>query len=163
MIRLSLSELDRVLDQNVDGKVDSNDLAQLFTALDADSNGVVEGTELRPARSGNQGSAPESFRVADDAQRAKPPLIQWQRTLDDALELQKKTGQPLLICVNMDGEPAERVAGLVPLPRPRVRAADRGLRVPDRLARPPHADRPRRPRPAPARSALRARDRERAR
>ncbi len=108
-----LLSLDSVLDQDSNGTVDARDFGLLFAGLDADSNGSVEGTELRPARggngnqgSGNQGAAPESFRQADDAQRAKPPLIKWQRNLDDALELQKKTGQPLLICVNMDGEPA---------------------------------------------------------
>ncbi|MFQ5506499.1 MAG: hypothetical protein ACE5F1_17150 [Planctomycetota bacterium] len=39
----------------------------------------------------------------------KPPLIQWQRSLDDALHLVQKTKRPLLICVNMDGEVACRV------------------------------------------------------
>ena len=40
-----------------------------------------------------------------------PCLVPFQRSLEDALELQKITGQPLLICVNMDGEPAsERLA-----------------------------------------------------
>jgi Ca2+-binding EF-hand superfamily protein len=101
-----LLSLDGALDQDSSGTVEPKDLEQLFKALDADANGSVDGTELRPARGGNQGGAPESFRQADDAQRAKPPLIKWQRTLDDALELQKRTGQPLLICVNMDGEPA---------------------------------------------------------
>jgi len=32
--------------------------------------------------------------------------VPWQRTLEDALALVAKTGKPLLICVNMDGEPA---------------------------------------------------------
>ena len=33
-----------------------------------------------------------------------PPTIEWQRTLEDALAVQKATGLPLLIAVNMDGE-----------------------------------------------------------
>jgi hypothetical protein len=42
----------------------------------------------------------------------KPPLIQWQRNLDDALAVSKATGRPLLVCVNMDGEAAsENYAG----------------------------------------------------
>lgn len=35
-----------------------------------------------------------------------PPLIPWQRTLDDALALSAETGKPLIICVNADGEVA---------------------------------------------------------
>ena len=33
-----------------------------------------------------------------------PPQVAWQRTLADALAVQRATGLPLLICVNMDGE-----------------------------------------------------------
>jgi len=33
-------------------------------------------------------------------------LIQWQRTLEDAEALSKASGKPMLVCVNMDGEPA---------------------------------------------------------
>jgi hypothetical protein len=41
-----------------------------------------------------------------------PPRVAWQRSLDDALALQKQTGLPLLIAVNMDGEVFnERFAG----------------------------------------------------
>ncbi|MCK5945382.1 MAG: hypothetical protein KAI24_25555, partial [Planctomycetes bacterium] len=35
---------------------------------------------------------------------ARPPRVAWQRSLDDALALQQRTGLPLLIAVNMDGE-----------------------------------------------------------
>lgn len=35
---------------------------------------------------------------------ATGPAIAWQRSLDDALAVQKATGLPLLICVNTDGE-----------------------------------------------------------
>lgn len=35
---------------------------------------------------------------------ASPPLMPWQRNLDDAIALSRATGKPLLLCVNMDGE-----------------------------------------------------------
>jgi hypothetical protein len=39
------------------------------------------------------------------AAASKPaPQIEWQRTLADALAVQKATGRPLLLCVNSDGE-----------------------------------------------------------
>ena len=51
------------------------------------------------------------FSAATAEQRAKPPLVPWQRNLEDALAMVAKTGKPLLICVNMDGESAsERLA-----------------------------------------------------
>ncbi len=34
------------------------------------------------------------------------PAVGWQRNLDDALAVGQATGRPLLICVNLDGEPA---------------------------------------------------------
>lgn len=41
----------------------------------------------------------------------KPPLVRWQRTLADAEAVAKATGKPLLLCVNMNFEPAsERMA-----------------------------------------------------
>ncbi|HUR26635.1 MAG TPA: hypothetical protein VM509_00495 [Planctomycetota bacterium] len=44
---------------------------------------------------------------------AKPCLIPWQRTFDDALQVSKATGAPILVCVNMDGEIAsEHFAGV---------------------------------------------------
>lgn len=43
----------------------------------------------------------------------KPVLIPFQRTFDDAIEVSKETGKPILICVNMDGEIAsEHYAGI---------------------------------------------------
>jgi len=103
-----LLSIDGVLDADGDGAATPADLAALFAALDADGNSTVEAAELRPQRAGGQGGAggSESFRQADDEQRAKPPLVKWQRSLEDALELQKRTGKPLFICVNMDGEAA---------------------------------------------------------
>lgn len=44
---------------------------------------------------------------------AKPCLITWQRTYEDAEALSKETGKALLVCVNMDGEIAsEHYAGI---------------------------------------------------
>lgn len=34
------------------------------------------------------------------------PLVRWERTLADAELLSRASGRPLLVCVNMDGEPA---------------------------------------------------------
>lgn len=38
--------------------------------------------------------------------RNRRPLIHWQRSLDDALALSRRTGRPMLVCVNLDGENA---------------------------------------------------------
>ena len=44
---------------------------------------------------------------------AKPCLVTWQRTFDDALAVSKATHKPILACVNMDGEIAsEHFAGI---------------------------------------------------
>ncbi len=43
----------------------------------------------------------------------KPCLITWQRTWQDAVAVSKETGQPILVCINMDGEIAsEHYAGV---------------------------------------------------
>lgn len=43
----------------------------------------------------------------------KPVLIQWQRTWEDALQVSRETGKPIMIAVNMDGEIAsEHYAGI---------------------------------------------------
>ena len=55
----------------------------------------------------------EMWPAADDAGWAKPCLIPWQRTWDDAVAMSKQTGKPILICINMDGEIAsEHYAGI---------------------------------------------------
>lgn len=42
-----------------------------------------------------------------------PCLIQWQRNWDDAVAISRQTKQPILVCVNMDGEIAsEHYAGI---------------------------------------------------
>ncbi|QDU85062.1 hypothetical protein Pla163_21870 [Planctomycetes bacterium Pla163] len=44
---------------------------------------------------------------------AKPVLIEWQRTWEDARALSLATNRPILVCVNMDGEIAsEHYAGI---------------------------------------------------
>ena len=44
---------------------------------------------------------------------AKPCLIPWQRNFNDTLAVSLRTGRPILICVNMDGEIAsEHYAGV---------------------------------------------------
>ncbi|TAJ21334.1 MAG: hypothetical protein EPO68_04835 [Planctomycetota bacterium] len=44
---------------------------------------------------------------------AKPCLIRWQRTWDDAVSVSRATGKAILVCVNMDGEIAsEHYAGI---------------------------------------------------
>ncbi len=56
---------------------------------------------------------PQMWPAADAEGWAKPVLIPWQRTFDDALEVSKKSGAPVLVCVNMDGEIAsEHFAGV---------------------------------------------------
>lgn len=41
---------------------------------------------------------------ATPQEKAPPPRILWQRSLEDALRVQEATGKPLLVCVNQDGE-----------------------------------------------------------
>ncbi len=44
---------------------------------------------------------------------AKPCLVTWQRTYEDAQAVSRETGKPILLCVNMDGEIAsEHYAGI---------------------------------------------------
>ena len=44
---------------------------------------------------------------------ARPCLITWQRTYEDAQAVSRATGKPILVCVNMDGEIAsEHYAGI---------------------------------------------------
>lgn len=55
----------------------------------------------------------DSWRPPTAAEWKRPPLLEWQRNLDDALAVSRVTKKPLLICVNMDGESAsENYAGV---------------------------------------------------
>ena len=60
------------------------------------------------------GLVPEQMWYAPTAEDwARPVLIQWQRTWDDAVRLSQQTKKPILVCVNMDGEIAsEHYAGV---------------------------------------------------
>ena len=70
-----------------------------------------------PAQQGGQappGLDREAMWYAPTAEDwAKPCLIEWQRTWDDAIAVAKETGKAILVCVNMDGEIAsEHYAGV---------------------------------------------------
>ncbi|QDU66041.1 hypothetical protein [Engelhardtia mirabilis] len=62
----------------------------------------------------NQGLEREQMWAAPTAEDwAKPCLIPWERTFDDAIAVSLATGKPILACVNMDGEIAsEHYAGV---------------------------------------------------
>lgn len=85
------------LDGGKDGVLTTDDLQSLFDRLDLDGNGDIAQEELS--------FNPESFTPSAE-ERKRPPLMPWQRNLEDALALVEATGKPLLICVNMDGEMA---------------------------------------------------------
>ena len=79
----------------------------------------VPAKEPPPAPGG--GTAANGLRVGREqmwpaptaADWAKPCLITWQRTWEDAQAVSKETSKPLLICINMDGEIAsEHYAGV---------------------------------------------------
>ena len=61
-----------------------------------------------------QGLVPEQMWYAPTAADwQKPVQIRWQRTWEDAVRLSQQTKQPILVCVNMDGEIAsEHYAGV---------------------------------------------------
>ena len=61
-----------------------------------------------------QGLVPEQMWYAPTAADwQKPVAIRWQRTWDDAVRLSQQTKQPIMVCVNMDGEIAsEHYAGV---------------------------------------------------
>ena len=63
---------------------------------------------------GGQGVDRERMWYAPTAEDwKKPVLITWQRTWEDAVEVSRATGKPILVCVNMDGEIAsEHYAGV---------------------------------------------------
>ena len=60
------------------------------------------------------GLVPEQMWPAPTAADWQQPCrIRWQRTWDDAVRLSQATRQPILVCVNMDGEIAsEHYAGI---------------------------------------------------
>ncbi|GJM21303.1 MAG: hypothetical protein DHS20C15_12180 [Planctomycetota bacterium] len=60
------------------------------------------------------GLSREQMWVAPTAEDwAKPVLITWQRTWEDAVAVSRESGRPILACINMDGEIAsEHYAGI---------------------------------------------------
>jgi len=83
-------------------------LCALFTQLPARAQDAAAPQGL-PA-----GQSRESMWWAPGAEDWKRPcLITWQRTYEDAVAVSRQNGKPILICVNMDGEPAsEHYAGV---------------------------------------------------
>jgi hypothetical protein len=78
---------------------------------------LLAGPAAAPAQQGGQappGLDREAMWYAPTAEDwAKPCLIEWQRTWDDAIAVSKETGKAILVCVNMDGEIAsEHYAGV---------------------------------------------------
>ena len=77
--------------------------------------GQVRGPqEGRPPTGAANGMTREQMWYAPTAEDwAKPVLIQWQRSWEDAVAVSQQTGRPILVCVNMDGEIAsEHYAGV---------------------------------------------------
>ncbi len=106
-----LATLDAALDADANGVLTLSDLNALHRGLDANGDGLIDAGELASAARGPMGpSLPSAawrnrWSIGADA-RERPPLMPWQRTLDDALAIAAATGKPLLVCVNMDGENA---------------------------------------------------------
>lgn len=160
--RVFLATIDSSIDVDHNGAVERDDLAAIFASLDRNRDKVLQAAELRgrgAARVGRSGRAGGRrrggfgrYRNPTAEQRAKPCLVRWQRNLTDALALVAATGKPLLICVNMDGEPAseqlawiryrdpafaqltEKFISVIASPNRRNRRDydDRGRRIPDR-------------------------------
>jgi hypothetical protein len=73
------------------------------------------GGQPRGARPGpSQNVSREAMWPAPTAEDwARPCLVRWQRTWEDALAVAQETNHPILVCVNMDGEIAsEHYAGI---------------------------------------------------
>ncbi|MEM8712145.1 MAG: hypothetical protein AAGG01_14440, partial [Planctomycetota bacterium] len=82
--------LEAELDQNRDGLLDLDRVYETFERLDADGSGVLTLEERR-----RDGWKPpvESWRRPSAARLRMPALMPWQRSLEDALAVQKRTGQ----------------------------------------------------------------------
>ena len=66
-----------------------------------------------PGGGGVQGGREAMWYAPTAEDWAKPVLLKWERTYEDAMKVANETGKPLLICVNMDGEIAsEHYAGV---------------------------------------------------
>ncbi len=82
-------------------------LAALATLVPAPAQDI-------PSQTPPQGSQRERMWPAPTAEDwAKPVLIEFERTWEDAVAVSRETGKPILVCVNMDGEVAsEHYAGI---------------------------------------------------
>jgi hypothetical protein len=86
------------------------------------TGGQASGAEVAPAQDGTPEAAARDLPIGQRervwfaptaADWAKPCLVPFQRTWEDALTLSQETGRPILVCVNMDGEIAsEHYAGV---------------------------------------------------
>jgi len=102
------------LDATQDGRLTLQDLAQHYTGVDKDGSGSLSPEEIAAAGQRQQRGT-SAVRDAEDApapDAARGPLVPWQRSLEDALALARASGKPLLVCVNMDGEPASDLLAL---------------------------------------------------
>jgi len=146
-----LVSLDPVRDTDATGASTTGDLETLRASLDTNADGKIDAQELRPRRRQSRAGDMVSWGVSAEARR-RPPLMPWQRSIEDALALSAATGKPLLLCCNMDGESASEnlawdryrdpqfralVDGFIPLlaspDRRELRDRDdRGRRLPDR-------------------------------
>ncbi len=71
------------------------------------------GGPQNPSGAGGGLSREQMWYAPTEADWAKPCLIVWQRTYEDAVQVSEETGKPILVCVNMDGEIAsEHYAGI---------------------------------------------------
>jgi hypothetical protein len=99
-----LGEVLSSLDRDRDGRLTLEDLQALFRAADSSGDGRVERSEWSALA--RAGARPEgAFDVADEL-RQRAPGMPFERSLADALAVQRATGKPLLLCVNIDGETA---------------------------------------------------------
>ena len=119
-----LMTLDSSLDVDKNGIFSRADLDLHFQRADSNKDGALSRDELRATaalgRGGRAAGRPGARRPAARrsgvgrgraSDSSAKPLMPWQRTLADALALQKASGKPLLVCVNDDGESAsERLA-----------------------------------------------------
>ncbi len=90
------------LDVDRNGRISRSDLQSAFSSLDGDGDGNVDAAELatRPSRdTGNSGAdngagpiGPRRAPRAAPIDRNLPPLMPWQRSLEDALATVKRTG-----------------------------------------------------------------------
>lgn len=77
--------------------------------------GTTQDDGPTPAPNGAAGglTREQMWYAPTEADWAKPVLIEWQRTWEDARALSLATNRPILVCVNMDGEIAsEHYAGI---------------------------------------------------